>query len=275
MGNRDHGILSGLPDLEGPSRVRTTYPTVEAWPGRIVEHRASGLVGFVVRVGGGIVTLRDRRGRDCPVRLLPGGFIVDGQIVSLVPAAPGSGSQMTVTRTASGSTAVSGLTARVAQASRILVEGVHDAELVEKVWGHDLRVEGVVVEPIDGIDHLPEVILDFRPGPGRRLGVLVDHFVEGSKEWRTAATLTSPAVLVTGTPFIDVWQAVKPSLLGLEQWPEVPRGTPWKEGVCRSLGVADPRDQWRRILAAVRTYADLQPELVGAVEQLIDFVTTE
>ena len=86
---------------------------------------------------------------------------------------------MDVTRTASGSTAVAGATARIAQASRILVEGVHDAELVEKVWGDDLRVEGVVVEPIDGIDNLPAVLVDFRPGPGRRLGVLVDHLVEG------------------------------------------------------------------------------------------------
>jgi hypothetical protein len=275
MGNRDHGILSGLPDLEGPSRARTTYPTVEAWPGRIVEHRASGLVGFVVRVSGGVVTLRDRRGRDCPVRLLPGGFVVDGQTVSLVPAAPDESSQWTVTRTASGSTAVSGKPAQIAKASRILVEGLHDAELVEKVWGDDLRVEGIVVEPVDGIDLLADVIRDFGPGPGRRLGVLVDHLVDGSKEWRTAAALASDAVLITGTRFIDVWQAVKPSLLGLEDWPEVPRGTPWKEGVCRALGISEPGALWRRILGSVRTYADLQPELVGAVEQLIDFVTAD
>jgi len=30
---------------------------------------------------------------------------------------------------------------------------------------------------------------------------------------------------------------------------------------------------WRRVLASVRTYADLEPALVGAVERLIDFVT--
>ena len=155
------------------------------------------------------------------------------------------------------------------------MEGVHDAELVEKVWGDDLRVEGVVVEPIDGIDNLPAVLVDFRPGRGRRLGVLVDHLVEGSKEWRAAQALRSPAVLVIGTPFIDVWQAVKPSLLGLERWPDIPRGMPWKEGVCRALGGAQPGELWRRILGSVRTYADLQPQLVGAVEQLIDFVTGE
>ncbi len=270
MADRDHGILSGLPDLEGPSRTRTTYPQVEAWPGRMIEHRASGLVGFVVHLRGNILTLRDRRGRECPVRLLRGGFIVDGQVVSLTPPAPDA---IAPTRTASGSTTVDRSPAQVAKASRILVEGIHDAELVEKVWGDDLRVEGVVVEPVDGIDNLPEVILDYRPGPGRRLGVLVDHLVDGSKEWRASQAMTSSTVLVTGTPFIDVWQAVKPSLLGIEEWPEVPRGTPWKEGVCRALGATEPGELWRRILGSVRTYADLQPELVGAVEQLIDFVT--
>ena len=57
----------------------------------------------------------------------------------------------------------------MARASRILVEGVHDAELVEKVWGDDLRVEGVVVERLDGMDHLAAVVA-FRPGPAGASG---------------------------------------------------------------------------------------------------------
>jgi hypothetical protein len=162
---------------------------------------------------------------------------------------------------------------RVAQASRILVEGVHDAELVEKVWGDDLRAEGVVVERLDGLDHLPEVVLDFRPGPDRRLGVLVDHLVEGTKEWRVSQALTSPYVLVTGTPYIDVWEAVKPSLFGLPHWPTIPRGVPWKQGVCRVLGEPDPATLWRRLLTSVHSYTDLEPPLVRAVEELIDFIT--
>jgi hypothetical protein len=161
----------------------------------------------------------------------------------------------------------------VARISRILVEGVHDAELVEQVWGDDLRVEGVVVERLDGLDHLAEVVAEFRPGAGRRLGVLVDHLLPGTKEARLAAAVDHPDVLVTGTPFVDVWEAVKPSVVGIAAWPDVPRGTDWKTGVCRQLGGADPAAMWRRILGSVRTYADLAPELVGAVEQLIDFVT--
>jgi hypothetical protein len=33
------------------------------------------------------------------------------------------------------------------------------------VWGDDLRIEGVVVEQLDGVDDLPEVVRAFRPEP--------------------------------------------------------------------------------------------------------------
>ena len=66
--------------------------------------------------------------------------------------------------------------------SRIWVEGIHDAELIEKVWGADLRAEGVVVEQLEGADDLAERVRGFRPGDRRRLGILLDHLVDGSKE---------------------------------------------------------------------------------------------
>ncbi|HRA35772.1 MAG TPA: DUF3097 family protein, partial [Acidimicrobiales bacterium] len=161
-----------------------------------------------------------------------------------------------------------------ARAGRILVEGVHDAELVEKVWGDDLRVEGVVVERLDGADHLDQVIRGFGPRPGRRLGILLDHLVDGSKEARLAAGVASPDVLVTGHPYVDVWQAVKPSVLGLAAWPEVPRGEPWKEGVLARVGYpGEPWQFWKQLLGKVSSWTDLEPPLIGAVEQLIDFVT--
>jgi hypothetical protein len=78
-------------------------------------------------------------------------------------------------------------------------------------------------------------------------------------------------VLVTGHPYVDVWQGVRPRLLDLAAWPEVPRGQPWKEGICAALG-ADPASFWPHLRRRVRTYADLEPPLVGAVEQLIDFL---
>ena len=82
--------------------------------------------------------------------------------------------------------------AKVAAASRIYVEGRHDAELVEKIWGDDLRHVGVVVEYLGGIDDLPAIVAEFAPGPGRRLGVLVDHLVAGSKESRIVAQVPRP-----------------------------------------------------------------------------------
>src|ERR671917_832805 len=163
----------------------------------------------------------------------------------------------------------------VAREGRIYVEGKHDAELVEKVWGHDLRIEGVVVEPLHGVDDLPGIVRDFRPSSGRRLGVLVDHLVTGSKESRIAAQVTGDHALVVGHPFIDIWQAVKPSVVGIKAWPVVPKGQPWKEGVCAALGWEDDTGYvWaQRILARVRTWTDLEPALIGRVEELIDFVT--
>lgn len=52
--------------------------------------------------------------------------------------------------------------------------------------GEDLRIEGVVVEQLGGVDDLVDIVAEFAPGPGRRLGVLVDHLVPGSKEARIA-----------------------------------------------------------------------------------------
>jgi hypothetical protein len=274
---RDSGILSDPIDLDGPARPRRRYPVVAARPGLEVKQRGTPVRGTVVGIVNGVLQVRDRQGFEHRMALLAGGFEVDGQVVTLVVPrgpAPGTGPAAAPARTASGSIAVPKAPARVARAGRILVEGVHDAELVEKVWGDDLRVEGVVVERLDGADHLDEVIRGFGPRPGRRLGILLDHLVDGSKEARLAAGVAGPDVLVTGHPYVDVWQAVKPSLLGLPAWPEVPRGEPWKEGVLARVGYpGEPWQFWKQLLGKVSSWTDLEPPLIGAVEQLIDFVT--
>jgi hypothetical protein len=263
------GILGG--PVDGPARLATVYPTVEATAGTTVRHRASGFTGTVVATERGTIRVRGATGVERVFPLEPGAFVLDGNAVTLVAAGAPSGA--TSRRTASGSRPVEGVRARVARAGRIYVEGVHDAELVERVWGDDLRVEGVVVERLDGIDHLAAAVDEFHPGPNRRLGVLVDHLVRGSKESRIAAAVSHPQVLVTGTPFVDVWEAVRPGVVGLSAWPRVPKGTPWKDGVCAALGVSDARSFWRELLAAVGSYRDLETPFVGAVEQLVDFVT--
>jgi hypothetical protein len=252
---------------------RRVVPQVPADRDLVVE-LPDGFVGAVVGVVKNTVELEDRNGRMRVFPLGPG-FLVDGEPVILVaptlaPAGPA--------RTASGSRAVTAERARVARGSRLFVEGRHDAELIEKVWGADLRAEGVVVELLDGADNLPAVLADFRPGPGHRAGVLLDHLVPGSKESRLAASVTADDVLVVGHPFVDVWQAVKPARLGLAAWPVIPRDIEWKHGVCAALGwphddETDVAAAWQRILGAVRGYGDLEPQLLGRVEQLIDFVT--
>jgi hypothetical protein len=163
------------------------------------------------------------------------------------------------------------------------VEGKHDAELVEKVWGDDLRLEGIVVEPLHGVDDLAGAVADFRPSPQRRLGILVDHLVHGSKESRIAErALSVPGaagnVLIVGHPYVDVWQAIRPQTLGIPAWPDVPRGTDWKTGILRAFGWPHATSEhiglgWQKLLGAVRTYADLEPALLGRVEEVIDFLT--
>lgn len=280
-------VLSG--DWRAPRRGRSVELPAE--PGTVVEDVETGWVGAVVRVekAGGVhvVHLEDRRGRTKGFRLGPG-FLVDGSPVTLVAPRAAEAQRLAAakaasTRTASGSVAVHGQRARVASGSRIFVEGKHDAELVEKVWGHDLRVEGVVVEMLDGVDDLAGAIRDFAPGPGRRMGVLVDHLVPGTKESRVvdearALRPWAQHVLVVGHPYVDVWQSVKPGRLGMDVWPVIPRGTSWKHGIAAHLGwphatQADMAQAWRRILASVDSWTDLEPELLGRVEELIDFVT--
>ena len=269
---RGGGILGG--PVDGPERLAKAFPACEAVPGLAISHRSSGFAGRIVALDGNHVVVAGQTGLEKRYKNAPGTFAVGGQAVTLVAPTGPAGPKVSATRrTASGSRAVIGAKAQVAQPSRILVEGVHDAELVEKVWGDDLRVEGVVVERLDGIDHLADVVAEFSPGRGRRLGVLVDHLVAGSKEARLAADVRHPHVLVTGTPYIDVWQAIRPAAAGIVAWPQIPRGTPWKEGVCAALGVAEPGVLWRRVLGAVTSWKDLETPFVRAVEQLIDFVT--
>ena len=261
----ERDILDEFADVrKGPQ-----YPTVEVAMGMVIEDRGSGFVGDIVRWSAEGVTLRDRKEYLRHFGWKRGGFLIGGRPVTL--ARPVAAPAATQKVTASGSIAGDGR-ATVARASRIWVEGKHDAELLEHVWGDDLRDLGIVVEPMHGADDLASMVADFRPGPERRLGVLLDHLVPGSKESRLAAAVDDPHVLVTGHPFVDVWAGIRPRVVGLEQWPEVPKGDlPWKEQLCRRLGV--PFDGfWPRLRNGVTTYADLRPELVGAVEQLIDFV---
>jgi hypothetical protein len=250
-------------------------PKVEAERGLVVEDSEGRFCGAVVGHEKGAVTLEDRYGKRRVFPLTPAAFLLDGQPVTLIPPAPvAAGQAARPGRTASGSVAAPVSRAKVAKASRIYVEGKHDAELVEKIWGDDLRDVGVVVEYLEGIDDLPAIVGDFSPTAGRRLGVLVDHLVAGSKETRIVAGVKSPHVLVVGHPYIDIWAAVRPSAVGIAAWPQVPRGQPWKEGILQAIGwPADVPAGWKRILRSVTSYADLEPELLGRVEELIDFVT--
>ncbi|GAA0560342.1 DUF3097 domain-containing protein [Paractinoplanes ferrugineus] len=258
--------------LKAQWRKKRVVPEVDAEPDLVVEDADSGFCGAVVGFELGAVVLEDRFGKRRNFPLAPAAFLLEGKAITLrrpASRAPAQGRRVT----ASGSIAVDNVKAQVAKASRIWVEGIHDAALVERIWGDDLRIEGIVVEPLDGIDDLPAAVRAFGPSRDRRLGVLVDHLVPGSKESRIVAAVTDPNVLVTGHPYVDIWQAVKPERVGIKKWPVIPPGRNWKEGVCEAFGVRVPADLWRRILREVNSYKDVETPLINSMERLIDFVT--
>ena len=267
-------MLSGPLDMNAPRTRRREYPVVAARRGLVLEDRTTGVVGALVTFAPPRLVLRDRYGKDHTVRYADGSVRadIDGKGVPcrlVIPTAEPEAPKIT----ASGSIDLGDVPARVARASRLWVEGIHDAELVEKVWGADLRVEGVVVEQLEGADDLAERVRGFRPGDRRRLGILLDHLVDGSKEQRIADTISDPNVLITGHPYVDIWQAVKPSVIGIDRWPEIPKGQPWKEGVLAALGITTtPAAFWKHVLGKVTSWKDLETPLLGAVEELIDFV---
>lgn len=272
-----HDVLADFSIKRGPA----VLPKVPIESGMVVEVIADGYVGALVGFANGLMELEDRRGsaRAFP---LGSGYLIDGVPVELVKPTPKAAAA--ARKTASGSFAAPEQRARTALASRIYVEGRHDAELVEKVWGDDLRAEGVVVEFLGGIDDLEKIVADFAPTSDRKLGILVDHLVPGSKESRIADAVGrgkyGKHALVVGHPFVDVWQAVKPQSLGIAAWPSVPRTIEWKHGICEAFGwphedQADIARAWQFILSKVKNFGDLEPALLGRVEHLIDFVTVD
>lgn len=260
---------------------KPTTVEVQAQVGLVVEEPTSGWVGAIIRWENGLFVLEDRAARRRSFSFGPG-FWIDGRPVAIVQpkrVTPGR-----ATHTASGSRVGEVGPAKVALPSRIYVEGRHDAELVEKIWGGDLRHVGVVVEYLGGIDDLVAIVAEFQPEPGRRLGVLVDHLVSGSKETRIAQQVAhggyGDVVQITGHRFIDIWQAIKPEVIGIKAWPQVPRDVDFKKGTLAALGLphsdqTDIAHAWQSMLGRVHTFRDLDPDFNREVEKLIDFVTQD
>ncbi|SBN60286.1 PF11296 family protein [Propionibacterium freudenreichii] len=279
-----HDVLSG--DWRHAGKPRTTDMPLSL--GLIVEVGSDGYCGEVVGWENGMIVLEDRNQRRRTFPVGEYGYLVEGRPVALrIPPRRGASQSL---RTPSGSRTGSHEQPHVALGSRIYVEGRHDAELVEKIWGDDLRHVGVVVEYMGGMDDLLGIVAEFEPAGGRRLGVLIDHLVANTKESRVAAQVRHAGygdyVKITGHRFIDVWQTIKPDVLGIKAWPDVPMDRDFKKGTLAALGIprnkpyaridqADVGRAWQAMLARVSTYRDLDMDFVREVEKLIDFVTQD
>lgn len=261
--------------ITSKKRSQHDFPKVEGTYGLVIEDGVSefcgAIVGYEKSTSGLLVRLEDRHGDTRVFGTYPGALLLEGQPIELVR--PSSQKASSISRSNSGSRIdKTHMRARTAKESRIWVEGKHDALIVQQVWGHDLAVEGIVVEELDGLDNLLERLAAFQPSPTRRIGVLADHLLEGTKEMEIASQ-AGANVLITGHPFVDIWAAIKPATVGIAEWPAVPFGEDWKTGVCQRLNWGSPQDGWRRIARSVHSYRDLDSTLIGAVERLIDFVS--
>ena len=155
-------------DVIGDHAAAREYPRLEVTPGLELTHRPSRVTGVVVRfTQNQRIVLSDQDGNLHDFKPHPGVLLHRGNPVELVVAERLLSSTTRIT--ASGSIGVRIDESKVAQASRIWVEGTHDAELIEKIWGDDLRVEGIVVEPLHGVNDLCDRIAAFHPAPRRRL----------------------------------------------------------------------------------------------------------
>ena len=278
-------MVTRVPPPGSPGSSRQRAPELAADPGLVVEDVETGWVGAVLRTekSGGVhlVVLEDRHGKVRSFPLGPG-FWVDGAPVRLVPprairagAAQAHGERLggRARRTGPappgrpGSSSRGGTTPSWSRRC-----GVTTCASRASSWR--CSTAWTTSRPPSGPS---------RPDRGDVSAC------SSTTSWRGARNGTKPRawpaspalrehVLVAGHPYVDIWQAVRPARLGLGRWPEVPRGRPWKEGVLAALGwphatAADVAAGWRRILAAVDSYADLEPALLGRVEELIDFVT--
>ncbi|MEI7885792.1 MAG: DUF3097 family protein [Actinomycetes bacterium] len=259
--------------IAGAKRLAQSYRQLPAAPDLMLVHRSTSIRGRLLKFTDQLVVIKDRSGGRHTFENHPGSFAHNGETVTLVrPGRPATPAEGETRRSAAGGVVAAEQVARVAQPSRLWVEGDHDARFIERVWGDELRESGIVVEPMRGIDDLVAVVQEFAPQADRRLAILVDHLIPGSKETRLTQQIHDPNVLIVGHPFVDIWQCVRPRSMGIDSWPEVPKGEEWKAGICRRLGWGSTTDGWKRLLSAVNSFADLEPELVGAVEQALDML---
>ena len=245
MRSRDYGRDVLAPENRKPRPGQGPVPTVEAERDLVVEDFEGRFCGAVVAVEAGLVTLEDRFGKR-RVFPLPGTFLLEGKRVTLVKPSPKPEMLGNVgRRTASGSVAAPRQRAKVAKASRIYVEGKHDAELVEKIWGDDLRDVGIVVEFLEGVDDLPPSWRTSSPrtGGGSACCRPSGRGVEGERI--AAAASADPTRADRRAPVRRRLAGVRPAAVGLRRGRTCRGGSHGRKGVSRASAGDGPSTTWR------------------------------
>jgi hypothetical protein len=220
----------------------------------LVVEVADGFCGAVTRIEGGQVELEDYRGRR---RLFPmgAGFMIDGEPVRLVhPARAGTAGarRSAPPRDPSRST--------IPCAHRAAEPDPRRAGTTPSSWR---RSGGTICAPRASswstCRSRPAggLLAAAPPRRDRRYGVLVDHLVPGSKETRIVEQIMrgphGAHLRIVGHPYIDVWQCVTPTAMGIRAWPGSRAARNGRPGSAapRLAGrsQADIAHAWKRILS--------------------------
>ncbi len=245
----------------------------------VVEDAQTGYVGAVVRIEYGRMELEDRRGRRKPFPVGPG-YLIDGKPVILTAprrAAPAAGCTYRVwLRRSAGrqgqGRAVQPHLCRGSARRRTCRAGV-GGRSADRGCGRRIPRRG---------RRSRRDRRRVRPTawpPAGRAGRPSGRRVQGGPHGRRGAARRWWRPHAGRRPSVHRHLAGgQARRLGISAWPTVPRGVDWKHGVCDALGwphagQADIARAWQRIRGRVRDWNDLEPVLIGRVEELIDFVT--
>ena len=237
------GRTVGTMSPRHPRRVRAAARAADLPPSprRIGDGRRGPRLGFcgdIVTITAEAVTLRDRQGQHRQFRYKPGGFLIDGKPVTLVRAGPRSQRRPAGDQQRLGRRPPAGAAQRRhgqpdlgrGQATTPSWSSTCGATTCASWGSSSSRCTASTTWSAWSAEFAPSPA-----APARGAGRPPRRRLEGGAPRRQ---VRGPDVLVTGHPFVDVWAGVRPQVIGLDAWPDVPRGVEWKEGMCDALGVS-------------------------------------
>ena len=264
----------------GNQRQRRELRRVPAEPGLVVEDATGRFCGAVVLCEKDAVTLEDRHGNRRVFPLGPAAFLLEGEPVMLVrPAvaagpAPRDGGLPGAPPPARWPPRPAGPRSpgRAASTSRAATtqnwwRRSGETTCATSAWSWSISAASTTC---------PRSWTGSAPAPGAGSASWWTTWWTGRRRAGSPPPCNTRMCSSSAIPTSTSGRRSSRRCLASAAGRGVPPGTPWKEGVLQALGwPPDTAAAWQRILHAVTSYADLEPEFLGRVEELIDFVTAQ